>query len=1136
VSLVLLFGSLAWAQRDLGTITGTVTDPSGAIVPGATITITEDLTGLKYNVETTATGDYTRPALPPGIYTVTAQATGFRPVSELKVAVTAGSRVGVPLVLAVGGVTESVMVTGQAPMLQAETAQLGNSLESNAVGTLPLGGTRNVAFLALLSAGVLPGEQGTAGGNFSANGVRSTGQNNFLLNGVDNNNNTPDQGSGTAFVVGPPPEAIGEVTVVINGYNAEYGRGAGGVIDVTLKQGTNQLHGGLWEVLQNTDLNANSWSNNRVGAPSAISKQNQFGAAAGGPIVRNRWFIFGDYQGTRAITQSQGYQTIPTPAEVQGNFSGLLGKSLGNAPDGSSVGQYQIYDPLSTYTVNGQLDRTPFVGNIIPKSRFDPAAAKVLSLLPAPNQPVNGFPINDYYSPAQTTDTPTNSGDLRSDFRLNDKDSFYGSLSWSDQNVGTAAIWPTALGTLGGNGGINNSRSAQIGYTRVWSPSIVSETRVAINRMAFIHFGATPTTDEYTAFGVAGYDTTTADTYGGGLPTISMSRYASLGASEWDPTIEHNTEWDFIQNLLVMKGSHSFKFGAEVRPTQFPYLQAQFAHGQMQFSQNDTAYPSMGQSSTGQTLYSNTGDGAASFLLGVVNSGFIGTGSPIFMERDVYAFYAQDDWKVTPKLTVNYGLRYELFSPSFEKNGRLSNLVMQQMPNGTATLDIAQGPAQNTPLSPNFALAFPDVTVTRGVSKYMYPWDKLDFGPRFGLAYRFASKMVLRAGFGIFYGGEENLGGSGQIGNNVPFNNTVSLGRTTATNALTPIGTFDPNPFFPGGFSGGFPSSPFTEPAGAEFRSTIPDSRSPMVKKWNLAVQRELGWNTAFEVAYVGNYQSHQIIQFMGNPCPNLGTTNPSITCTGTELIPNISEVLENASFGFGNYNGLTVKVEKRLSGGLQFVSAYSWTHALSNSNTALAWNTYAANPLNESSNYSNAEWDIRHSFTTGFTYEVPIGKGRKFGTNMNPVLNNVVGGWALNGILSIRTGRPTTLGWNGCQGVWNSCRPDIIGNINNAPSGGRSAADWFTNSDAVPAAPLTGGDAGPMNIWGPGTSTLDASLFKNFRMTERFNLQFRLEGFNVFNKTQLGNPDTNLQDSTFGQITSASHSRTAQVSLRVNF
>src|SRR5580658_4439228 len=369
----LLFVAVAFAQRDLGTLAGTVTDQTGAAIPNAKVTITAVATNESFVVTTGSAGEYVRPALQPGIYTVSAEAKGFRRVAQENVVVTSGDRIGVPLTLQVGDVNESIEVTANAPLLQTENTSQGANLDSAEVSQLPMGGQRVFSYLARLSPGVLvaePGARDAQNGGFSANGVRSTGENNFLLNGVDNNVNVIDFINQTSYVIGPSLDAIGEMRVLTNGYNAEYGRAAGGVVEVTLKSGTNALHGTLFDFLQNTDLDANRWENNLAGVGRPPLQQNQFGASAGGPIIKNRLFIFGDYQGTKigtagGVVQNLGYgqfETIPTPAEISGNFSALLGPQIG-----PGVLQNEIFDPNST-TCNsaGVCTRTAFPNNTIP--------------------------------------------------------------------------------------------------------------------------------------------------------------------------------------------------------------------------------------------------------------------------------------------------------------------------------------------------------------------------------------------------------------------------------------------------------------------------------------------------------------------------------------------------------------------------------------------------------------------------------------------------------------------------------------------------------------------------------------------------------------------------------------------------
>src|SRR5579875_3413061 len=445
-SLLLLFVGcgFAFAQRDLGTITGTVTDAQGAAVAAAKVTITETSTGVASDTVTTDTGSFTRPALAAGTYTVTVESAGFQKAEAKNIILNPGATENVAVSLQVGNSTQTIEVQSAAPLLQTESPAIGTNLNTAQVTELPLGGQRTFTFLARLSPGVVPAENGARdalGGGFSANGVRSTGENNFLLNGVDNNVNVIDFINQTAFVIGPSVEAIGDMQVITNGASAEYGRAAGGILNISLKSGTNQVHGVLFEILQNTVLDANRWENNLTGAARNPFKQNQFGAAAGAPIIKNKLFIFGDYQGTRISTaggsiQNLGYggfYTIPTPAMVHGDFSAL------GVP---------LYDPTTTKCASGCLPgtltaaagatpvytRTPYVNNQIPVSEMDPASQKIAALYPAPNTAASNCKVPGagcYY-----TVTPgilnTDQGDGRVDWHYNDANSIFGTISWSN--------------------------------------------------------------------------------------------------------------------------------------------------------------------------------------------------------------------------------------------------------------------------------------------------------------------------------------------------------------------------------------------------------------------------------------------------------------------------------------------------------------------------------------------------------------------------------------------------------------------------------------------------------------------------------------------------------------------------------
>lgn len=1137
----LITACAVFAQRDLGTLTGTVTDATGAAIPGAKVTITEQGTGQNYDLTTNGAGEFTRPALKPSTYDVTVSASGFKKSQQRDIVLNAGERTGVNIALTLGDIGQTIEVTASAPLLQTESTQVGAAINTKTLTDVPLGGQRNFAYLARLTPGVVPAENGARdanNGGFSANGVRSNGQNNFLLNGVDNNINTIDFLNQTSYAVGPSVEAISEMSVITNGYNAEYGRAAGGVINVNLKSGTNQLHGSLFEVLQNKVLDANSWNNNSAGALRGPFVYNQFGATAGGPILKNKLFIFGDYQGTRIASSGgsvaglgrSGFLQIPTDAFKRGDFSSLLGASV-TVPDANgnpvTVQKGAIYDPATTvYNAAGTpISRMAFPGNIIPSSRFDPAFAKILSLYPSTNQPIitgNG-PTRDFFYNSAGGAT-TDQGDGRVDYRLSDKDSVFGSMSWSNTGKTSGAPFPGPLDGADFNGAQETdlSRNAQISYTRVWSPTIISETRVGFTRLVTSRLGANPTADLFKQFGIGGYNPTAAAANNGGLPQITINGYQQTGANDWIPTKEYNNVWDFIQNVAISKGSHSLKFGGEFRPIKFPFFQIPDPHGNITYSGSQTSYPANN---------SQTGDAVASALLGQLDFGAISTTNFISSQKSAYGFYAQDDWKITPKLTLNLGLRYELWSPIDERFARQANFDLDNL-----TLYIPKGPNQDAPLPPNFATAFPTVKVSRGaVPSTLVPWDKTDIGPRVGVAYQVLEKTVIRAGYGMFYGGEENQGGSPNRGEGVPFNETVNLQRATGVSPF--IGVSDPActasgvncNYFPNGLTGGYPSNVFSLPAPFSFRSVQKDFRNPLVHKWNIIVQRELPGAVSLEVGYEGNHQAHQLILWNADPCPNLGTTDTSgaFSCDATRIIrgPVGSAVIGSglsttSTFGFGNYAALSGKLEKRFSKGLQFLTSYVWSHALANSGTPLSGaNGFGTpDPTNLASGYSTAAWDIRHSFTSAFVYELPFGRGKQFGGGMNRAANIVAGNWQANGILTLRAGQPYTINGTNCLGNWGKCRPDYVGSVNpnSAPSGGRVVGPTGTYVDIsgyAVAAPLTGGNLGLQSNTGPPTRTLDFSLFKDFRFTERMILQFRAEAINIGNTPVYNTPDNNLGD-----------------------
>jgi hypothetical protein len=478
------------------------------------------------------------------------------------------------------------------------------------------------------------------------------------------------------------------------------------------------------------------------------------------------------------------------------------------------------------------------------------------------------------------------------------------------------------------------------------------------------------------------------------------------------------------------------------------------------------------------------------------------------------------------------------------------------------TLYIPSGPNQNTPLTPNFnapavinGITFPalftvPITVSRGkVSPYIIPWDKADIGPRLGFAYNLREKTVIRGFYGIFYGGEENQGGNPNRGESAPFNQSPQLNRPSG------VSNFQPDPFFANGnaigaIGVGYPTNVFNgfPVSSLQFRSIAEDFRNAMVQEWNVAIQHQFVGNMALEVGYLGNHQSHQLLQPDPNACPNVYSFPTGASCNDYRPVQgNIGSISGTASFGFGNYDAMTASLQKRMSNGLQFQAAYTYGHALANSGTTLSGSNglNTLNGQNYATSYTTASWDIRQNFTTSFNYDIPFGRGQKYGSNLNKIALVALGNWHTNGILSLRSGQPFTLTSSGCQVISENgfCGPSLKAaglSANAAPAGGRNPNGWFNTANFVAVGQQVGtqGNVGLQSNVGPPTRTLDFSVFKDFAFTERMKLQFRAEGTNVANTPQFSAPDNNQADANFGKITGTQTGteRHIQFALRLQF
>ena len=1119
-TFILLAFTPAAAQRDMGTLLGTVSDASGAVIPGATITVTEEATGIDFTLQSDESGNFIRPLLKPGTYTVAAEAEGFKKAVQTGIVLQSQARVQANFVMELGQVTETIEVTAQPPALQTETTQMGGNLESRQTSELPLGGQRRFAFLARAVPGVMPNENGArdaAGGGFSANGVRSNGQNNFLLNGMDNNVNVIDFINQTAYVVGPSVEAIGEMQILTNGYNAEYGRGAGGVVNVTIKSGSNDLHGTAFWFMQDDSMNANTWEANRNGQAKGVYGQDQYGLAIGGPIIRNRTFWFADYQGTRIDDGSlNSTLTIPTAAMRGGDFSAILGGNIGTDPLGNPVRAGQIYDPFTNRQVNGVNDiRDPFVNNIIPAARFDPVAKKLIDQYPAENQNIRatGRPGSNFFTQRDST-RDTDQWDVRIDHRVSDNDSLFGSVSWIDEQKFQTPPLPGDLDAGGflGEQEENLSRNAMLSYTRIWNPTVITEMRAAYSRLVTTRVQANADDDTFGKLGIGGLQVFGPNN--GGLMNINPADYSGVGGPEWLPTQEYNNVWDFVVNTSWNKGSHAFKFGFEYRPVGFPFFQVPTPRGRMDFTRDQT----------NQVGFANTGDGMASWLLGQVGgSSRITTQNFISSYRDAYSTYFQDDWKVTSKLTINYGIRYELTTPIGEKFGRQAHVDVFGIDHANPTLVIPEGKDQDAPLPPNFVTDYPNIDIERGVaSTYLIGFDKTNIAPRLGFAYEAKPGTVLRAGYGIFYGAEENEGGNPNRGENVPFNQQTNFANPRPSARNTFIGTM----------ADGFPVNSFALPAPITFRSVYTNRRWPLVHKWNFNIQKDIGWDTVFELAYIGSKGQRLTLNYDGNrpvldPRPNLNRIGRA---PYSHIVGNTDISFTN-SMGRSNYHAMTAKLDKRFSDGVQFLMSYTYGHALTDVGSPLS-DGPGNRDVHISREYAHASFDVRHRWVLSGLWELP------FLRNSTSVAGKILGGWQLNGIATLQTGQYMSVTSNqqvcSCPGT---IRPDpVSGKDPNA--GPRTPEQWFDTSAFAAPAPGTFGMLGNFSNIAPGINTIDLSLFKDFRINERMKIQFRAESFNFTNTPQFARPQLTHGNSNFGLITGtqAGTNRQSQLALRFMF
>ncbi len=1129
-------GSIVFGQEIKANIEGVVTDPAGAVIAGANLTLENEATGLRRTARTDGAGFYTYRLLPVGRYRLTVEAQGFtrKVLTGILLEIDQTARVNVEL--GVSGAVEEETVIAQAPLVESASAAIGDVIENRRVEQLPLNG-RNFIQLTLLVAGATVAPQGgtteqwnTAGGKlgFTSNGQRDD-RNVFTLDGV-----TMQEPSILVVNINPAPDAIQEFKVLQNSYSAEAGLYGGGQVNITTKSGTNEFHGTVYEFLRNDKLDAKNFFD-FPDRPVPPFKQNQFGAALGGPIVKDRAFFFGNYEGLRIIFSPTNVTRLPTAAERRGDFSGI--NPLTGQP------YRAIFDPNTCPFACQQ-----FPNNIIPMNRLDPLAQAVLARMPLPNfgttQP--GFNHLNVGREPTTVDQFT----LRSDVRLTEKHQLFGRFSFLDSEILDDFVGnlfesnpppPSGFGTTRNDSG----RNLAIGLTSLLTPTVVNEFRFGYNRFR----GQREHVNKDSGFLNEFVPTRAPGTPNTAMPSFAIGAgFADLGDSDvFVPNLRNSDIYQFVDNVVWTKGRHTLKFGADYRYVQSRNTVEIFSNGTFSF-QGDTP-----TAATGNLFAFQGGMAFADFLLGRPWLSFYTAGRGADNMRYQYlGFYFNDEFRIHPRLTLTFGLREEFMTGPVDQDGEAAildpangNRVIVTAPGGR----IKQSLLDN-PLVAQVASGFTYVpNQEAGLPRSLWRPDYSNLQPRFGLAWDLfgSSKTVLRAGVGI-YTGLINMSVTSDI--QVP-PITFHLFGLDLVRFLTPG-------FMPLSYQQAFATGNL-----APFPVTYdPFIRHASIYQYSADIQHQLAANLVVSVAYSGSraiklLRRAEFNQGVPNvPCP--GTPDPMnprvINCNagttgrmGQRLKPGGSAFLRTGN-GYSDYHGVIFRLEKRFSQGLAFTAGYTFSKSL---DTASSLNETKSNPTQAVDNFrldlerGRSDFDTRHRFVLSGIWELPFGAGKPW--LQEGAGNLILGGWQLGGILTLQSGVPLSgrLGFSNTGTNKGSTieRPDLICDPNDVP-GGRRPERWFNTGCFIAplqfrdAAGTYGiiGNAGRNIVDGPSFNNLDMSLQKDFRFAERHSITFRTDFFNLTNHPNFLNPGLILGSANFAVITEARAPRQIQFSLRYSF
>ena len=1127
------------AQVITSQITGRVTDATGALVPGAQVDVVNRDTGLERVILTNDDGYYTVPLLPPGQYRVAVTKQGFRPVTQTGISLQVDVPARVDFSIEVGAVTEGIEVTANALAVQTESGTVGTVISRQDLLNLPLN-TLDAFRLTLLVPGVAEDSSGLTDAfngvaHFTVNGGRGWATDMFI-DGV--NNVTPGAFMRVYVAMMPTPDSLQEFKIETSAFSAEFGRTGAGVVNMVMKSGTNQFHGSASDFLRNSVMDSNNFFSNRAGLKLGSYKRNQFGATLGGPVKKNRLFFFFSYQSLRERAADTRTDTVPTALERTGNFSNSF------QTVGGKCTAVQLYDPTTTRAnpSGSGFIRDPFPGGIIPASRLDAVGSKAVSYYPLPNQagaPCSG--ANNYYT-SMTNPYNTNQIDSKVDLLATEKDRMFVGLSW----FGNHRYRPNHFGTAGDPMGVQLSdetipaMAGRMDYTHILKPTFILDFHGGAIRWARSD-APYPKDFQLSSVGFPAGLQAQLSPQSNSFPNFVPTGFSQLGYI-WGSVSQFGNSYTLAANADWIHGKHNIKFGGEHRINQSFEFTGFNTNGVFNFDQSFTQGPNP------NVAAANSGSSIAGLLIGV-GSGSIAQLPPVFTSSHYTGLFFEDDFKVTSKLTINLGIRWDLETPRKERHNQLSYFDF----NSPSPL------AAQVPSLPNLHGGLRFVNVDSSSSN-QFATDYNNFGPRFGLAYAPRSRTVIRMGYGIYY--TMFVGGAvgGSAGMDGFENSTQWVG---SVDGLTPVNylsnAFPSGLLKPTGSSLGL-ATLAGQPITAQRDGAI-EHWSPVgyMQEWNVNVQQQLPRNILLQVSYVGS-KGTKLAEDVGWELNQLPPQDLALGTTLQQLVPNPfygviqSGPLAQATITRGQllrpypqfqsvmdywpaadmsiYHSFQAQLQKQFSGGLSFAAAY--TNGKMIDDRGGYQDSY-----DRSAARSISSDDVPQRMVVSCIYDLPIGKGKRLGSTWPKVLNYSVGNWQFNSVITVASGFPLGITAANVAGLYNALeRPNIVGDPTAIPNG-RSITQWFNTAAFQQPAPFTFGNAGRnlSSIRDDGIKNVDFSVFKEFPFAENRHVELRGESFNFFNRPRFANPGSVVGSGTFGVVSAQQNlPRQVQLALKVIF